>query len=101
MIEDARSANIAFNADGFVLPHYGSRKSLTPELIKSLINPSGSVAFLPVSEMVTRKNRNITDRGILDHVRAAGGRIVTCSGTEPMHFVMNADGLFQALSPEG
>jgi hypothetical protein len=99
VLQTADKAKITFNSDGFLLPHYASRRSLTPELIKSLLNPHGSVALLPVSEMMTLRFPNITDRRMLDHVRDAGGRIVMCSSTEPMHFVMNRDGLFQALSP--
>jgi hypothetical protein len=97
VLQTAHKANIAFNADGFLLPHYASRRSLTPELVKALLNPRGSVALLPVSELMSLRFPNITDRRMLDHIRAAGGRIVMCSTTEPMHFVMNRDGLFQAL----
>jgi glyoxylase-like metal-dependent hydrolase (beta-lactamase superfamily II) len=99
VLQTAHKTNIAFNADGFLLPHYASRRSLTPELIKALLNPRGSVALLPVSELMSLRFPNITDRKMLDHIRAAGGRIVMCNSTEPMHFVMNRDGLFQALSP--
>lgn len=99
VLETARAADVTISADGFVLPHYASRHSLTPELIKALVNPGPFVALLPVSETITRKFPNITDRKVLDAVRAARGHVVVCDGHEPMHFVMNREGLFQALTP--
>jgi hypothetical protein len=42
---------------------------------------------------------NITDPAVLKAVRAAHGRVVVCDSSTPTHFVMNREGLFQALSP--
>lgn len=99
VLESARDGDVTISADGFVLPHYASRRSLTPQLIKALVNPGAFVALLPVSETITRMWPNITDGKVLDAVRAARGKVVVCDGNEPMHFVMNREGLFQALSP--
>ena len=99
VVESARARDVTIRANAFFLPHYGSRRSLTPQMIKTLVSPGPFVALLPLSERIAQRYPNITDHKVLDEVRAAGGRIVVCDRSEPMHFVMNREGLFQALSP--
>jgi Metallo-beta-lactamase superfamily len=99
LLETARAGKVTISADGFFLPHYAARPTLTPALIEGLVNPESFVALLPVSEAVRQRWPNITDPTVLNAVRAAGGRVVMCDSSAPTHFVMNREGLFQALSP--
>jgi hypothetical protein len=101
VLQTARAAHLAIRADAFLLPHYASRMSLTAELIKALVNVTGFVALLPVSELMTQRFGNLTNPLVLDAVRASGGRIVVCGGKTPTSFVMNREGVYQALSAEG
>jgi hypothetical protein len=90
---------VEIRADGFLLPHYASRSSLTPAVIKSLVNRDGFIGLLPTSDWMTKRFGQITNRAVLDALRAAGGRLVVCDSTEPTHFAMTREGLFQSLSP--
>ena len=99
LLETARAGKVTISADGFFLPHYAARPTLTPALIEALVNPESFVALLPVSEAVRQRWPNITDPTVLNAVRAARGRVVMCDSSAPTHFVMNREGLFQALSP--
>jgi hypothetical protein len=99
LLETARAGKVTISADGFFLPHYAARHTLTPALIEGLVNPDSFVALLPVSEAVRQKWPNLTDPTVLNAVRAAHGRVVMCDSSAPTHFVMNREGLFQALSP--
>ena len=99
LLEAARAGKVTISADGFFLPHYAARDTLTPALIKGLVNPESFVALLPVNEAVRQRWPNITDPAVLNAVRAAHGRVVVCDSSAPTHFVMNREGLFQALSP--
>jgi hypothetical protein len=99
LLEIARAGKVTISADGFFLPHYAARDTLTPALIKGLVNPDSFVALLPVNEAVRQRWPNITDPTVLNAVRAAHGRVVMCDSSAPTHFVMNREGLFQALSP--
>jgi hypothetical protein len=99
VLATAREADLPIRADGFLLPNYASRRTLTPALIKELVNPNGFVGLLPVSDFMNQRYGNITSQDVLDGLRAAGGRIVVIDGKEPTHFAINKEGLFQALSP--
>jgi hypothetical protein len=99
VLRTADAADVEIRADGFLLPHYASRSSLTPAVIKSLVNRDGFIGLLPTSDWMTKRFGQITNRAVLDALRAAGGRLVVCDSTEPTHFAMTREGLFQSLSP--
>lgn len=100
VLETARAADLRISADAFLLPRYAQQRSLTPQLIKALVNPNGFIGLLPVSEWIPQRfGKSLTSQDVLNDLRASGGRIVVCGGREPSHFAINREGVFQALSP--
>lgn len=76
------------------------RHSINPEILGSVVNPDGFVAILPTSPIFKRPKYPVPDDGVLAAVREAKGNLVVC-GSDPIHFVLNGDGLYQSLAPGG
>lgn len=97
IINEAKAKGISIQADTFLLPHLGARDSLSPQVLEAVVNPAGFVAILPSDPKWTRPKFKIPDGRVLAAVRRAKGNIVVV-GNDPVHFILNADGVYQNLS---
>ena len=97
VIKQAQEAQLELSADVFIVPQFGSHMSLDKTVIRAVVNRNGFSAILPTSEIFKRPKFKIPDDDVLAELRAAGGELIV-AGNEPMHFILNADGLYRAVS---
>jgi hypothetical protein len=97
VLADKQAREVVEGADAFLLPHLAVHGSLSAEVLRAVVSPGGFAAFLTTSQRFRRPQHQIPDYGVLAAVRAAGGALVVC-GEEPVHGVLNGDGVFQRIT---